>query len=263
MADETGTIEAVKDELKRRVKNPFIGSFIIALVFLNWNIFLYLIFSKSLIEEKIQFVPNYYRDLMYWIWYLVVGPFLIAFMISLVGPAINTLIKIILEKISNKDISLEWSKKQVEINERINLKELSNKLEVLQKGYNIDEIELSLKNAKDELAKRNNDIFLLMENSELKINNHLKFIKEQAEILSNTMEDNYSENKIKEYHDKGFIDANYVLVNRVSNDMESYFKNSYDQEVSSGNKHLDEMIKKYHNTIRDLNEMAGIPSENK
>ena len=53
---------------KERIKNPFIGAFIISWIAFNWKPILIILFSSKTIEERIEYVETNHIDIFYNLW---------------------------------------------------------------------------------------------------------------------------------------------------------------------------------------------------
>src|SRR5690625_313596 len=73
---------------RERIKNPFVASFLISLIMLNWRPILFILFSSMPIEERIAFSDaNYISKKNYIVW-----PLLIALLYSIILPYVMILI---------------------------------------------------------------------------------------------------------------------------------------------------------------------------
>ncbi len=78
-------INTIFQTSKERLKNPFIGSFILSWCIFNWKAILIIVFSAKTIEQKIDLVSNNYFDINLLLWF----PIIMALLYVLVLPYIS------------------------------------------------------------------------------------------------------------------------------------------------------------------------------
>lgn len=163
-------IEA-KEIILERLKNPFINLYLFFLIIYNWDIILYLLFSKDIIELKIQCAKNYYHDGH--IWWLLNWRFIAPLIYSIVSNYILQIFSLVndylnaplilkrYEKFCHSEkqmyneykevIKVRTENKEKEDFER-EIKNLMNKNEVLQ--FENEELTEKLKNNLEITAER-------------------------------------------------------------------------------------------------------------
>lgn len=90
-------IQNIFDSSNERIKNPFVGSYIIAFFLFNWRPFFLLMFSDEKIEDKIIVINYEYCSKASFFW-----PLLIALFYILILPHINLLFDELLSYSNNK-----------------------------------------------------------------------------------------------------------------------------------------------------------------
>ncbi|MCC8359713.1 hypothetical protein [Salinimicrobium sediminilitoris] len=206
-------ISSILRSSEERIKNPFIGSFIISFLALNWKAILVILFSSKIIEKRIDIVENDYNSVST---YLIL-PLIIAVVYVAVLPYVMWLF----DKIGHfalkgrKDSFLQ--QRLIDIKGQQALAEEEVKLENLRADYKEkSDLNRKITNLSNELIKKDDFIDSLeTENSELKTqlsdtNEHLKSNTEKYDILLEKKEEIEKEKKriYQEYHnyDKSFID---------------------------------------------------------
>lgn len=77
------------ENFKDRIKNPFLGAFLLGFVSFNWKAIFTLLFSNKIIEERIIFLESNYSDIQHLLFY----PFLFALVYSIILPYLLALVE--------------------------------------------------------------------------------------------------------------------------------------------------------------------------
>ena len=151
-------IQNIFDTSNERIKNPFIGSYIIAFFLFNWRPFFLLMFSDEKIEDKIIVINYEYCSKSSFFW-----PLLIALFYILILPHLNLLFDaLLLYSNSKKDAIIKEKtiqklkhKKSEAKYEREIAEELAGTSEILQLKNKIE----SLNSENENLSQQNKEIF--------------------------------------------------------------------------------------------------------
>lgn len=151
-------IQSIFDSSHERIKNPFVGSYIIAFFLFNWRAFFLLIFSDEKIEDKIIVINHEYcsKDSLLW-------PLIISLFYILILPYINLLFDELLsysntkkeERIKRKIIEKLQHKKSEAKYEREIAEELAGTSEILELKNKIER----LNGENEKLSQQNKEIF--------------------------------------------------------------------------------------------------------
>lgn len=209
---------------EERIKNPLIGTFILAFIAYNWKAILILIFSNKSIEEKITLITTSYSS----IGNILIYPILISIFYILILPYIMWFFDFITFKaIKGRNVNL-----------------YKNKLFDIEGKKNIASEEIELENLKADY-KEKSDLNKKVKNLEHVIETKNLKLEELSDILSDTnktVESLLVENKKK---DSTIRDLNEDIKNM------SILKTNY---ISSFNKTPKEIIQNFINIIPYLND---------
>lgn len=97
----TQLIKDLIDTSKERLKTPISGAFLWSFIVFNWRPMAVLLFSKTTIEGRIKLINNDYWNLSWWSWLIVIVPFLMALVYTILIPMLTLRIEIILTKTKN------------------------------------------------------------------------------------------------------------------------------------------------------------------
>ncbi len=199
---------------KERVKNPFIGTYFLSFLIINWKPILFLLFSKLNIEEKLTIIDEKYTSLTY----NLLFPLGIALIYTIVFPYFMWLIEEINKKSVNGRKNNQTEQLFIDIKNKQNLAIEESKLEDIKANYR----EKSDLNSKIEKLKNINSDYqeiinsqkseiskLSDENSNLKgfLNNGLS--KETEEKLSKEFSDFRKSKLFPYFKDIGISINNY------------------------------------------------------
>lgn len=173
-------LESFMESSRERIKNPIIGSFMTAFLIYNWKAIIFLIFSKTSIEQRITTIRDNYSN-----WDSIVLPILIALGYLILLPYIssildNTLFKIFTTRANHKN--------------KIKLVSLNNKKETARLERQIADIKAGTKDI-EELLQKNSELEKLNEDAQNKAE---KLQKDNSTLLSNATSD---ENQMKVIND--------------------------------------------------------------
>jgi hypothetical protein len=148
-------IQSLFETSNERIKNPFIGSYIVAFIVFNWRPFLFIVLSDSRIEDKIVVINHEYckKEALFW-------PLAIALFYTLILPYINLLFDYLLsfsnqrkENRKNENILNNLKQKKAEAKfEREIADERAGTSEISNLKQQID----LLKEQNDDLLKKSN-----------------------------------------------------------------------------------------------------------
>lgn len=148
-------IQSLFETSNERIKNPFIGSYIIAFIVFNWRPFIFIVLSDSRIEDKIVVINHEYckKEALFW-------PLAIALFYTLILPYINLLFDYLLsfsnqrkENRKNENILNNLKQKKAEAKfEREIADERAGTSEISNLKQQID----LLKEQNDDLLKKSN-----------------------------------------------------------------------------------------------------------
>jgi hypothetical protein len=186
-------MQSLFETSNERIKNPFIGSYIIAFFVYNWRVFFLLIFSNAKIEDKIVVINHEYcnKSAMFW-------PLGIALFYILILPYINLLFDYVLsfsnsKKVERKNINIlnnlkhkkaeakyerEIADERAGTNEVDNLK---NKIDALENENSLKSEELV-----DSLTRYNEEISSLQSKYDVEHQNKILITKEYNNLNSST-----------------------------------------------------------------------------
>lgn len=108
-----------------RMKNPFVSSYVIAAVVLNWQIILIIMFSDLRIENRIELVKQDYID---WRNYFLF-PFLIAIFYVLILPYFMMIIDILVKHANENQIIQHYNKEAIRVRKKSEVAQLTVQLE--------------------------------------------------------------------------------------------------------------------------------------
>ncbi|MGS4345078.1 hypothetical protein ACKUSY_05600 [Myroides odoratus] len=152
MKDFLGSIFKTTEE---RLKNPFVGSFIISFIAFNWKPILIVIFSNIPIEDRVSYVSNNYSDVAY----LLVLPLLLSLFYVLFLPKIMCWIdENTFESFKKRNKHL-YSSKEIDIQGQISIAEKEVELEN-KKAESKDKADLNaeIKNLKNTISSKDLEI---------------------------------------------------------------------------------------------------------
>lgn len=152
MKDFLGSIFKTTEE---RLKNPFVGSFIISFIAFNWKPILIVIFSKIPIEDRVSYVSNNYSDFAY----LLVLPLLLSLFYVLFLPKIMCWIDENTFEAFKKRNEHLYSSKKIDIQGQISIAEKEVELEN-KKAESKDKADLNaeIKNLKNTISSKDLEI---------------------------------------------------------------------------------------------------------
>lgn len=198
---------------EERIKNPFIGSFIISFLALNWQAILIIFFSRKIVERRVEIVESDYNSISTYlilpliiaVFYVAVLPYIMWFFDKIGHFALK----------GRKDSFLQ--QRLIDIKGQQSLAEEEVKLENLRADYKEkSDLNRKITNLSNELIEKDDIIESLdTENSELKnrlsdTNAHLKSNTEKYAILLEKKGEIEKEEKriYQEYHryDDSFMD---------------------------------------------------------
>lgn len=204
-------IKEVSQPVTERLKNPFIFSFIITFVIVNWDIILYFIFSKDIIEFKIghfythyaSFTNQLFKPLLASVLYTIGSPYILNYVSIINFDAKSKLLKPsnnykLLEAKSERDLQNEIAvvtglaldnKRNDELEKLVKLKEI----ELSEKQSLIDKTIVQLQEATRSLNEKELQI------EEIKAEN-IERIRQLREELGNES-NNFSTNFIKIFNE--------------------------------------------------------------
>ncbi|CAM1346789.1 conserved protein of unknown function [Tenacibaculum insulae] len=116
---------------KERVRNPFIGTYFLSFLIINWKPILFLLFSDLKIEEKFQVIENKYTSLSY----NLLLPLAIALIYTIVLPYFMWLIEELNKKSVNGRKNNQTEQLFVDIKNKQNLAIEESKLEDIKANY--------------------------------------------------------------------------------------------------------------------------------
>lgn len=114
-------LASIFENAKNRVKNPYIGSVALSVIFLNWRAVLVLMFSEKNIEERIKFVENNYYD----IWFILYIPLIVALVFIAGIPYLNLLVDFVSKSafLNRSDISTDKEVRRIQNQTKVSLEE--------------------------------------------------------------------------------------------------------------------------------------------
>ena len=164
-------INSILDSAKERLKNPLLGSFVFSWGIFNWKPIFYILFSKNLIENKIDFVSecyssmnnNFWFPLLFSTFYILIFPYVLwAFdklsTKAIIGRKTNLLQLNIADIINKQKIAVEESelenikasyRDKADLNRKIEI--LTNHLNEKDEIINLQSVEIN--QAKNEQNK--------------------------------------------------------------------------------------------------------------
>lgn len=155
-----------KDIILERLKNPFINLYLFFLIIYNWDIILYLLFSKDIIELKIQCIKNDYNKDNFWL--ILNWRFITPLIYSMLSNVLLQLLSLTYDYINNPLILIRYKVFcKVEI---AKITEYKSVIKVRTKNKEKEDFEREIKNL------MNKNEVLQLENEELteKLKNNLE-----------------------------------------------------------------------------------------
>lgn len=175
MSEETENLyNSTKEELRNRIKNPFISSVIISWIICNYRLILYLSFSKDIIEDKLDNMCNYYT-----FWSMIIFPITYAFMIIFISPRILELINLL-----NKNVFIRNKKHDEELSKISAIEELNDKMKKL--ASNNSQITIEKGRINEELITAKNELISFKEmysNAEINTKELYNKIEKQSILI--------------------------------------------------------------------------------
>lgn len=201
-----GIITAILDTSKDRLKNPFIGAFVLSWIAINWKPIATFLFSKETIKERIQIIELSYES----VWNVLYFPLIIAGIYIVILPYVmlgfDMLANIALKKRKEKLIDLKF----FDIQGRKKLAISESELEDIKANYrNKADLNKKIERLEDNIEKKNEFI----ENLQAKIETlnkdyeNLKRLSTDSMNLSFTLEEEkelnieYSKFREEDYSD--------------------------------------------------------------
>jgi len=189
-----------------RLKNPFVGSFIIALLLLNWKVILIVLFSDLNMIDRISYVSQNFIQIET---YLIL-PFSIALIYTLILPYLSWGINYLVAKAKKNHISSFYSEEEFKVQKPLKLERLkadSNELKDLNEQ--ISELKDS-NTEKDKLLKDLRKIY-----DDLKIKYQKDYNTNSREMLDenfhNFMEDSEYRDLIENLKKAGENNQNFYI----------------------------------------------------
>ncbi len=178
-------INSFLDNSKERIKNPFLGAFIISWIAFNWKPIVILLFSEKEIEQKITFINENYISLQYNLWF----PLIFAIVYVVVLPYIM----LVFDKLSSK--ALEGRKENIvkqnifDIKAKQKLAGEENILENIRAKFR-DKADLNKKI--ESLSSQLEEIRIVNENLELKLKESEEKELQYKEIIQQNSSEEYT-----------------------------------------------------------------------
>ncbi|EJC2677110.1 hypothetical protein MYG26_000471 [Escherichia coli] len=165
-----------------RVRNPALGAFVFSWCSFNWNPLLFLFFSKSGIEEKINYISSHsdaYHSLLY--------PALCAFALCVIVPWFNNIV-VMFQKIPLQNIdNFKHNKSLRDVKNAIELRKLEAQRDITYDRVKV-EFESEIQFYKNDLIKHQESLNSFLQERDPLIEKIMALEKELAEekIKSNT-----------------------------------------------------------------------------
>lgn len=216
-------IQSIFETSSERIKNPFIGSYIIAFLVYNWRPLFLLFFSDAEIEDKIVVINHEYcpKEALLW-------PLIIALFYILVLPYINLFFDYVLSfSNTRKD-----EKKKTYILNNLKHKKAEAKFEreIAEERAGTSEIS-ELKNQIERLTKENEQLSKKQNDDFERYNKNLEISKKQENEIRKRYEELFEQNEkdkvnFENYiNNKGYI--NEFLNSNLTKEEQKYFVRFY------------------------------------
>jgi hypothetical protein len=138
-----------------RIKNPLIGTFVIAWIAFNWRPMAILLFSDATIDMKIEVINSNYVS----IWNQLLSPFIISFIYFLVLPNIMWLSEETLSITVNGRRKIKSNLRSMELDMSIKIAEKETKLENIRaNNMNINEMNEEINHLSNECVHKDKTI---------------------------------------------------------------------------------------------------------
>jgi hypothetical protein len=189
---------------EERIKNPFVGTFILSFIVFNWKAILIIVFSSYRIEDRVSYVSDNYSDM----YYLLVMPLLISIFYTVGLPYLMLLIEKYTFYAFEKRSDHIYSVKKVDIEGKISVSDKEMELEDKRANYKEkSDLNNQIKTLKESIEEKDRSISHLEERC-------LEYDKEYK-ILND-----------KILNDKKYIDA-INMANRENNLIEKSYLTAY------------------------------------
>lgn len=233
-------LKTITETSKERVRNPFIGTYILSFLIINWKPTLFLMFSDLKIEEKLIIIENKYTSLSY----NLLLPLGIALVYTIVLPYFMWLIEELNKKSVKGRKNNQTEQLFIDIKNKQNLAIEESKLEDIKANYR-EKADLNLKlekfkeiNSEYQAIIKNQKVELTKikeENSNLKgfLNNGLS--KEAEEKLSKEFSEFRNSKLFPYFKDIGISINNFSSFPQSLNEIikEKYIHNGIIQKRES------------------------------
>lgn len=178
-------LQSIFKTSEERLKNPFIGTFIIAFIALNWKPIAVFLLSSSPIEKRIDFIASNFSDL----WNILWAPLIISiFYIGILPYLMLIFDKFTFLAFKNRNKNL-YEVKKIDLDGKKDVAISEIELENLKSDYKEkSDLNNQIKNLNRELEIRNANI----ENTNIENSNLRKEINEMQKII------NESESRIQD-----------------------------------------------------------------
>ncbi len=130
---DNNIIDSIKNTFLDRLKDPFVGSFVISWTLWNWKAIVYVIFGEGFIVNRMDAVPDEY---MGW-WVSLSLPLITAIIIPLLAALVNLVVGIGL-------LWIEEKRQKQKIDSLGRIAEENMKLSFIESGFSINNYELNL-----------------------------------------------------------------------------------------------------------------------
>jgi len=202
-------INSFIDNSKERIKNPFIGAFIISWIAFNWKPIFIILFSSKAIEERIEIVEISYVDLLYNLW--------LPLIFACIYVAILPYLMLLFDKISGKGI--EGRKENLV---KQNILDIRAKQRLAKEESELENIRASYRDKAD-LNKKIEGLTEKLENQKEYIDN-LKIKLSEAEEKGIRYQEIIEQNKNEEYSTREKFELADQYVSFVKSDIFKYFQ---------------------------------------
>lgn len=197
-----------------RLKNPFVGSFIIALLLLNWKVLLIVLFSNLNMIDRI----NYVSENLIQIESYLIFPFCIALFYTLILPYFSWGINYLVAKAKKNHISSFYSEEEFKVQKQLKLERLkadSNDLKDLNEQIS------ELKDSNSEKDKLLKDLRKNYDDLKIKYQKDYNLSSREMKIedFSDFMEDSEYRDLIEKLKKAGENNQNfYIDSNKTKNE---------------------------------------------
>lgn len=226
----TEVLENIFDSFKNRLKNPFIGTFTISWLIINWKPVYFVLFSKNNVEYKIDYVSMCFTNY----WMILFWPSISTIFYMLFVPYIN----LYFEK-GTKHSTLE--RNRIRKNDKVT--ELNHEADILIAEINRD-------HRKTEALEANNNALAAKE-SQKQIDQITKLYNDEKDKLSD-MQSGYLD-QIKSIEDR-----NKIAIQKLQADLNSISKDRYEKDMK-----LKELNSELNEKILEISQLKEYENFNK